>query len=879
MALNATELAIAIKVLDQATAPLRGIQATAQAALGGLAQAAAAPAKTLGGLTDVLGKVGLAGLGLQAVAGGVAAIATGMVGGNAEMERYETQLATLLGGADAAKARLAELAKFGAETPFELPEVVRAEKVLLGFGLSGAKALALTQKSAGDLRALIGDIAAGTGAGFEEIALTFGKFSAGATGEAISRLQELGIVTREQLAELGIQFSKAGELVSPLPEAMAAAVKIAEGKFGGGMKTLAQTFEGQMSTLADNFNQAKNVITQPIFEVLKEGVAKANEVLGSAGFQAALQQVAALLAGGVKSGLDGLKTVLPPIIDAVTTFVGALSGTWQPAPGITQFHTIVGQIGQVIQAVRDGVLTFIGAISGAWQPAPGITDFHRLIGEIGLKVGEVARAIVGWATSQSTIDAVKGAFETVKNIVTDLGPKIGAVASKILEFATSKSTIDTIKSAFETIKGVAAELGPKIAEVAGKLVEFATSKSTIDTITTAFTTIKTAAETIGPKVADIVKKIAEFATSQSTIDAVKTAFEATKTAVEVVAPKVGEVVKAIADFATSQATLDAVKGAFEGVKGAVEGTATAAANVVSFFRENTAAMSVLVGVTTATATGYALATAAAIAHGVATTGLALATGVMTAAQWLLNAALSANPIGMVVLALAGLAAGLVYAYTNSEDFRKGVDSAWAAVQSFGSWLGSVAGTLRDTFGPAVSVVAGYVIGLATDLRDDLVGAFTVAKTIVSGLASTFDRVGAAISTVLGWIGKLTERLQGLSLPDWLTPGSPTPFELGLGGISTALADVTGQLHGMDQATRRLRLPALMVPALAPPAPTMVGAGRELSAFAMAGQAGGGVVINQTNTIDARGLAPSQLTQALGADLAELARRRVLSGAL
>ena len=133
-----------------------------------------------------------------------------MVTANSEMEVFKTQLGTLLGSSDAAEARLKELAKFGAETPFELPELVKAEKVLIGFGLQGQKAFQLTGKSGEQLRPSIGDIAAGVGVPFEELAVTFGKFSSGATGEAISRLQELGIVTKEELTGVGVEFDKAG---------------------------------------------------------------------------------------------------------------------------------------------------------------------------------------------------------------------------------------------------------------------------------------------------------------------------------------------------------------------------------------------------------------------------------------------------------------------------------------------------------------------------------------------------------------------------------------------------------------------------------------------------------------------------------------------
>ncbi|QIM22887.1 hypothetical protein G7075_20050 [Phycicoccus sp. HDW14] len=48
---------------------------------------------------------------------------------------------------------------------------------------------------------------------------------------------------------------------------------------------------------------------------------------------------------------------------------------------------------------------------------------------------------------------------------------------------------------------------------------------------------------------------------------------------------------------------------------------------------------------------------------------AAATGIVTAAQWLWNAALTANPIGIVVVAIAALVAAIVLAWKNSETFR------------------------------------------------------------------------------------------------------------------------------------------------------------------------------------------------------------------
>lgn len=57
-----------------------------------------------------------------------------------------------------------------------------------------------------------------------------------------------------------------------------------------------------------------------------------------------------------------------------------------------------------------------------------------------------------------------------------------------------------------------------------------------------------------------------------------------------------------------------------------------------------------------------------------------ATIAATVAMGLLNVVMNANPIGVVILAIAGLTAGLVYAYKHSETFRNVVDKVWGALK-------------------------------------------------------------------------------------------------------------------------------------------------------------------------------------------------------
>ena len=103
-------------------------------------------------------------------------------------------------------------------------------------------------------------------------------------------------------------------------------------------------------------------------------------------------------------------------------------------------------------------------------------------------------------------------------------------------------------------------------------------------------------------------------------------------------------------------------------------------------------------------------------------GVALVTGVVTAAQWLWNAALTANPIGVVVVAIAALVAGLVMAYKKFDGFRAMVDGVWASLKQIGS-------NIMDMF---------------TKIPDMVVKAFT---QIPKAIASVFSGVGDLFSAI------------------------------------------------------------------------------------------------------------------------------------
>lgn len=122
---------------------------------------------------------------------------------------------------------------------------------------------------------------------------------------------------------------------------------------------------------------------------------------------------------------------------------------------------------------------------------------------------------------------------------------------------------------------------------------------------------------------------------------------------------------------------------------------------------------------------------------------------MAAAQWLQNAAMAANPITLVVLALVALAAGLVIAYKKSETFRRIVDKVFAAVRKV---IGKVMDWFRTKVPEAFAKVLAFVQRwnfLAVVSR-----VYTKVRDLISGWISWFrEAIPAAFSKVLDFIKK------------------------------------------------------------------------------------------------------------------------------
>lgn len=132
----------------------------------------------------------------------------------------------------------------------------------------------------------------------------------------------------------------------------------------------------------------------------------------------------------------------------------------------------------------------------------------------------------------------------------------------------------------------------------------------------------------------------------------------------------------------------------------------------------------------------------------------------TVAQWLLNAALSANPIVLVVAAIAGLIAAIAILWNTNEGFRNAVMNAWQSVVDFFTktipsaftsvveWFGSLYESISSFLGNIISSVGQWVSDMASK-------AVEIGTSFVQAIVDFFSNlpynIGLALGTFIGTV--------------------------------------------------------------------------------------------------------------------------------
>lgn len=226
-----------------------------------------------------------------------------------------------------------------------------------------------------------------------------------------------------------------------------------------------------------------------------------------------------------------------------------------------------------------------------------------------------------------------------------------------------------------------------------------------------------------------------------------------------------------------------------------------------------AVIGALVLVTEAHAAAMAVAAAGGIAGYIKSLQLVQAvTKVAAAVQWAWNAALTANPIGLIIVAIAALVAGIVYFFTQTETGKKAWDVVWSGIQAAVQWavdhIGPILAGLWDylqtmwrwsPLGMIVNNWSAITSAFSTGVdrvKAFLNGAWDVIKTVwgYSPLGLIVNNWSAIMEFFQGIPGRIRSLFSGAG--DWLTDAGRKIIDGLVDGIKGAFKKVKDTLGGL-----------------------------------------------------------------------------------
>lgn len=145
---------------------------------------------------------------------------------------------------------------------------------------------------------------------------------------------------------------------------------------------------------------------------------------------------------------------------------------------------------------------------------------------------------------------------------------------------------------------------------------------------------------------------------------------------------------------------------------------------------------------------------ASIAATAASQGLTLAQYAVAAAQGVLNAVMSANPIGLIILAITGLVVAFMYLWKNSESFREFWINLWEKIKTAASNVAEWFKKLPEKILNAIASTKEKVTQWGSDLVERVK---TAATNFIDKAVSTLKNLPSKIySAISGAVSKVTE---------------------------------------------------------------------------------------------------------------------------
>ena len=415
-------------------------------------------------LAEFATKAGLAAIAVTALNSALSAGKAAFIDYNAQLEQTRVAFTSMLGSAAEANAMIANLQKFAAETPFEMPGVRDAAQQLLAFGYDANEIIPT-------LTAL-GNAASGLGRGqdgFNHLAFVFGQIrtTGQLMGQDVMQLAQLGVPVKDILAKnLGLtkdELSRIGELGIDANVAIRALIDGMNERFPEMMKKQSETFEGVLSNIKDNLGQAFGLTGLPLFEEAKNMLLE-------------IKNITDTMLANAQGGKSLFAGILPDdLIEKASAFGETIKKIFKDAaPVADTFLWAMGKLADVFLDVGNIALTALRPI------IPVVTTIQRVVyGAIGV-IASILDAVLGVVLEVQTNIAdswdyiysiTADLWNSAKEIVSDFcTAAIEFIAGIVAEIdAVVSPIVDTFRDTFQEVADWVYE---KMADAAGYVQEF-----------------------------------------------------------------------------------------------------------------------------------------------------------------------------------------------------------------------------------------------------------------------------------------------------------------------------------------------------------------------------------------------------------------------
>jgi hypothetical protein len=353
----------------------------------------------------------------------------------AGVESLKMQFEVLLGSADAAGKRMEEIIKFAASTPFEVDELARTSKLL--------QTLGGTLLATGDGLRMVGDATAIAGQPIEEMGLHIGRLfnaltSGTSAGEAVARLQEVGLITgdaKTKFEELAAAQKKGTQPILTQKQALGLLQNVMS-KTSGAMAKLSETTEGKLSNMADAVSQFKVAFGTG----LNEGVTAGAEAFskGLSGMQDQASVMGGVFGRAIKDSFEGEYEGMVEIGVRISQAIGAGMKAGMKIAWVS--------LGESVLEGIDALGDFVDPLGGAAGKEQAANLVSKRKNEYIARV--IEDAVIGMRDAMNSLSAPVGVTPTAQRLF-DQGVRAGDPGYGGTEMSKMLETLERIARAVD----------------------------------------------------------------------------------------------------------------------------------------------------------------------------------------------------------------------------------------------------------------------------------------------------------------------------------------------------------------------------------------------------------------------------------------------